>query len=107
MDNTDFKKIFVAHKVDVLDEGFSERIIRQLPERKSMLPQTVMVIFIAIGIVIVYIIHGFAPLLEQINNLAISISRYQIPSPSAIITYIYIMLLTVMIGVSVMQTDTE
>ena len=44
MNDQDFKKIFVAHKVDVPDNGFSKRVTQQLPERKNILPQMIIVL---------------------------------------------------------------
>ena len=105
MKDTDFKKIFAAYRVDVPDEGFSERVNAQLPERKSMLPQMVMITFIVIGAAIMFAIHGVAPFLEQIDSLVTSISRLQIPSPSSITVYICSIALTGMIGFSVAQAD--
>ena len=101
----DFKKIFVAHRLDVPDEGFSERVIKQLPERKSVLPQMVMAVFILIGLVITFAIQGVTPLIEQINSLIVSISHLQAPSPIAVITYLSVLGLTGIIGYSIAQAD--
>ena len=105
MEDMDLKKIFAAHRVDVPDEGFSERIIAQLPERKSMLPQMVMVAFVFAGLAITFAIQGFTPFLEQIDSLVTSISRLQIPSSSSITVYVAALALTGMIGFSVAQAD--
>jgi len=103
MDN--LKKIFVAHKIDVPDEGFSERVMRQLPQRKSILPQMVMVVFVVIGLGLTFFILGVTPVLEQINSLITSISNLQAPSPIAVFTYMSILGLTGIIGYSVAQAD--
>jgi len=105
MNEQDFKKIFVAHRVDIPDEGFTERVIRQLPERKSLLPQMVMVVFTMVGLGLTFAIQGVAPVLEQINSLIISVSHLQIPSLGAIITYIGVLGLIGIIGFSVAQVD--
>ena len=86
MNDQNFKKIFTTHKVDIPDEDFSEQIIKQLPERKSILPQVVMITFIAIGLVLTFAIQGFVPVLEQVNHFVVSISLRQIPPASSIIT---------------------
>ena len=106
MDEQDLKKTFAAHKIDVPDEGFTERVIRQLPERKSILPQIVMTVFIMIGLALMFAITGITPLLEQINRLTTSISRLQVPPPSAIITYISLISLTGIIGYAITLADT-
>ena len=105
MNDQDFKKIFVAHKVDIPDNGFSERVIKQLPEQKNILPQMVMAVFIVIGLMLVFVLQGFTPLLDQINNLAVSISRVQIPSPASIVGYFCVLALLGIIGYSIMQAD--
>ena len=105
MNEQDFKKLFVTHRVDIPDEGFSERVIRHLPERKSMLPQMVMVVFIMAGLALTFAIQGVAPVLEQINSLITSVSHLQIPSPAAIVTYISALALTGIIGFSAAQVD--
>jgi len=105
MNDIDFKKIFTAQRVDVPDEGFSERVMRQLPERRSVLPQMVMVVFIMIGLVITFFIQGVTPLLEQINSLITSLNNSQAPSPIAVLTYLSIIGLTGIIGYSVAQAD--
>ena len=101
MENKDFSRIFLSHKADFPDEGFSGRVIKQLPERKSMAPQIVMVTFVVIGMALMFGIQGFVPLLEQIDSLVISVSRLQIPSPTAIVAYISVLATTLMIGFSV------
>ena len=105
MNEQDFKKLFIDHRVNFPDDGFTERVIRQLPERKSTLPQIVMVIFAMIGLGLTFAIQGVTPILEQINSLITSVSHLQIPSPGAIITYISALVLTGIIGFSVAQAD--
>jgi len=105
MNEQDLRKIFVTQRVDIPDEGFTERVIRQLPERKSMLPQMVMVVFTMAGLWLTFAIQGVAPILEQINSLITSVSHLQIPSPGAIITYLGALGLTAIIGFSAAQAD--
>ena len=105
MNEQDFKKIFVTHKVDVPDQGFSERVVRQLPARKSLLPPILMAVFIMIGLVPAFVLLGIAPLLEQINSLITSIGLLQAPSLGSVITYIGLLLLTGIIGYAVAQAD--
>ena len=105
MNEQDLKKIFEARKVELPDGGFSERVIRQLPERKSMLPRTVMAVFIMLGLALTFAIQGFASSLEQINSFAFSISQLQIPSPISIVTYTSMLVIVVMIGFAVAHTD--
>ena len=105
MNDLDLKKIFITHKVDIPDDGFSECVIRKLPERQSMLPQAVMVVFVMIGLSLTFAIQGVSPLLEQINSLITSISQLQAPSPSAVITYLGVLGMIGIIGYSVAWTE--
>ena len=107
MNDQDFKKIFATHKVDVPDNGFSKRVNAQLPERKSILPQIVMAVFIMIGLTLVFVLQGFSPLLDSINNLIASISHKQIPSPYSIAAYFGILALLGLIAYSITNADTE
>ena len=105
MSDQNFSKIFTAHKVEFPDEGFSERVIRRLPERKNMLPQIVMIVFVLIGLVLTFAIQGFTPILEQINSLVVSISQLQIPTASSVIVYLGVLSMIGIIGYSVAQAD--
>ena len=105
MNDQDFKKIFTAHKTDVPDNGFSEHVVRQLPERKNRLSQIIMAVFTLIGLILFFVIQGITPLLEQINHLIVSISHLQAPSPSSVITYISLLATIGIVGYSVMQVD--
>jgi len=103
MNDQDFRKIFTDHKVDIPDEDFSERVIRQLPERKSKLPQIVMIFFITVGLVFTFAIQGVIPFFEQINSLITSIGRLQAPSIYSIITYINLLIIAGVIGYSIVH----
>ena len=105
MNDKDFSEIFTAHKVEFPDEGFSERVIRRLPERKNMLPQMIMTVFVMTGLVLTFAIQGITPMLEQINSLVVSISKLQIPSASSVIVYIGVLGMIGVIGYSVAQAD--
>jgi len=103
MQDQDFKKLFVTHKAEVPDEGFSEHITKQLPERKSLLPQIIMATFIVIGLALVFVIQGFVPVIDQIGSLITSISQMQMPSLTSVITYLSLLLSTGIISYSVKQ----
>jgi len=107
MNEQDLRKLFAEHKIEIPDKGFSERIIRQLPERRSMLPQIVMTVFILIGLALAYVLQGISPLLEQINSLITSISLQQAPSPIAIISYIGFLSMVGIIGYAVVKADAD
>ena len=101
MNDQDFKKIFSEHKVEVFDAGFSECVIRQLPKRRNMLPQMVMVVFVLNGLIFTLAVQDVQPLLEQIGHLVTTICYLHIPSLGYVVTYFGIMALLGIIGYSV------
>ena len=105
MNENNLKKIFEEHKDDVPDNGFTNHLIRQLPERNNIFPQIVMVTTLVIGLTLMFSIFGFNHFLEQINSLLISVSQQQMPPMSAIFTYLIAFALTGFIGFSVAGAD--
>ena len=59
-----------------------------------------------IGLALVFVLQGFNPVLNQINNLVISISHMQMPSPVSVTAYLGVLALLGLIGYSVTQVDT-
>ncbi len=105
MNDQDLKKIFVVHKVDIPDHGFSERVTSQLPERRNILPQVVMAVFVMIGLTLTFSMLGITPLLEQLGSLITSISHMQMPSLVSVVSYLGVLALLGIIGYSVAQAD--
>ena len=105
MEDKDFKKIFTAHKLNIPDNGFSEQVTKQLPERKSILPQIVIVVFILIGFALTFVTRGVTVLLEQINNLIMSISQLQAPSPNSVIICLVTLTIMGIVGYSIVQAN--
>lgn len=106
MNEKKIKELFKAHKADIPDDGFSERIIRRLPERRSILPQIIMSGFIMIGLILTFIVPGFTTLIsEQISSLITSIHHLQMPSASSITVYFGVLALLGTIGYSVARVD--
>ena len=107
MNDQDFKTKFLAHKIDVPDDGFSEHIIRQIPEHKSLLPQIIMIVSVTVSLVLLFVLQSFVPIIEQIHLLVTSICRMQMPSLSAIVSYMGILTMTGTIGYTVVQVSGE
>ena len=95
----------MTHKFEFPNEGFSERVIRCLPERKSMLPQMIMAVFVIIGLILIFAIQGFTPILEQTSSLVIAISQLQIPTASSIMVYFGTLSMIGIIAYSVTHAD--
>ena len=107
MKDQDFNNIFIKHKIEIPDKGFSDRVIKKLPERKSLLPKFIMLASIIIGLVMFFLIIEIAPLVEQINNLVASISKLQIPSLSSVFTSIGLLSILGIISFSLLYADAE
>ncbi|MDR2146447.1 MAG: DUF5056 domain-containing protein [Tannerella sp.] len=105
MKDQDFKKIFTEQKIDVPDEGFSEHVIRQLPERRSRLPQIIMGVFIMIGLALMFVIQDVTPLLKQIDSLIAAINQQQMPSLTSVVTYLCLLATCGIIGYSIAGTE--
>ncbi|MCL2412561.1 MAG: DUF5056 domain-containing protein [Bacteroidales bacterium] len=110
MNDQDLKKLFKNHKIDIPDDGFSERVFRELPEQRSILTslrtlplsQIIMITFITIGFVLVFVLQGFAPIFEQLNQLTTSIPEMDISAlPAILITLIIWIFLLGTVGFSV------
>ena len=105
MNEQEFSKIVREHKLEFPDDGFSKHVISHLPQRKSILPQMVMALFVILGLTLMLIFQIFVPVLEQINSLVYSISKMQVPSASAIIIYLGVVGLVGLIGYAMVQAD--
>ncbi len=105
MNDQDFSKIFLAHKSEFPDEGFSEHIAKRLPKRRAILPQIIMITFISSGLILMSVLQVFTSVLEQINSFVDSICQMEIPSAIATITYLGILALIGLIGYSVARAE--
>jgi len=101
MNDQDIKKIFKAHSVEFSNEGFSERIAGLLPERKSILPQIIIMTSIVISLGLIIAMQGFSAMAQQFHSLVSAISRMQIPSITSVITYLCIVAMTGVISYSI------
>jgi len=105
MNEQDFTKTFEAYKHEFPDNGFSEHVTKHLPERRSIFPQIMIVVFVLLGLAVMFSIQSFSPILEQINSLFNAIGQLKIPPASAIFTYFSVLGLIGLIGYSVVQAD--
>ena len=101
MNEKALRKIFAEHKTDIPDKGWSEHVVKHLPPRKSVMPQIVMIVSVLIGLTLMFAIQDVTTIIEQIDSLTTSISLLQMPSPTALLTYLGVLLLTGVIGFGV------
>ncbi len=107
MNDRELRKIFTDRRTEVPDDGFTERVLRRLPERPSRFPQLVMAVCIAIGLALTFAFTGFAPVVEQFEILAASIARTEMPPLGAMAVYLGVLAMAGMIGCSLAQAGTD
>jgi len=88
MTEKDMYRFFASRKEEIPDDGFSQRVIENLPRRDSALPQIIVLIFLAAGLACTVAIQGVMPFFEQFQALMLSIVRLEIPSVSSIAAYL-------------------
>jgi hypothetical protein len=101
------KKLFEAHKQEIVDAGFSENVRKHLPERPSYLPQLLMIISIVAGLSLTVSILGVTAIIANIFNFVLAISNLQLPSASSTFTYVGMFATLCLIGFSISTTDAE
>ena len=84
----DLKRIFKAKRLDIPDNGFSQQVRRNLPERKGTLLQIIVPLSAIAGFAIVVAIFGVMPIYNQMLDLTTAISRLQMPSAMSLFTYL-------------------
>ncbi|MDR0815557.1 MAG: DUF5056 domain-containing protein [Bacteroidales bacterium] len=84
----EWKKWFESQRADFPDEGFSRNVARRLPQRKSMLPQAVMLLCVFAGFALTFAIQGVMPIIEHLYALVSAVSQLQIPSAASVATYL-------------------
>jgi len=105
MDEKEIREVFASKKINFPDDGFTEQLTKRLPERNGALPQIIMIVFITAGFALTLTIQGVTTLIEQLASLVLSISQLSIPSPSAILAYTIVLVLTGMTGFALTLTD--
>lgn len=105
MNDRELRKIFTDRKAEVQDDGFTERVLGRLPERPSRFPQLVMAVCIAVGLALIFVFTGFAPVVEQLEILAASIARAEMPPLGAMAVYLGVSAMIGMIGYSLSRAE--
>jgi hypothetical protein len=104
-DNDTLKKIFETYRNDIPDNGFTEKVKDRLPSRPSFLPQILTGICMATGLLLVVLVHGMEPIIDNLFKLALSIGGLQVPSMVSVMTYLSILFYTGMISYALITTD--
>ena len=101
----DLKKFFAENKSEISDNGFSARVQHRLPERKSILPQIIMLVCIIAGLSLTISITGFSTIETQLLSLVNSVAHLQIPSAASVMTYLGVLAMLTFIGFAVAEID--
>jgi hypothetical protein len=88
MNNQECKQLFEAHRSDLPDDGFTRKVVNRLPQRKSLLPQAVMLLCVFIGFALTFAIQGVTPIIEHLYALILAVSQLQIPPVASIATWL-------------------
>jgi len=105
MTDEDIKRIFVAHRAEFVDAGFTEGVKNRMPQRPNYIPQIVMFACSIIGLVIVVWIQGFEPLMHNMSDLFVSLSRMQMPSFASMATFLGMLASVCIVGFSVESVE--
>lgn len=95
-------RLFLAHKTDIPDNGFSQRVMETLPDRSFSSPlRHVLVALGAIAMLawLLFIDNGF--IIGAIADLIVAVCTLSVPSPMSMITYIGLVLLLGTVGFTV------
>lgn len=100
MDNDDklIESFMLTHKHEIADNGFSRRVIRQLPQRAKWLSDMLSVACTIICCVLFYVYNGFEILFQTIYEL-ITAQSYHLITESNFQSLVIATIVLVVIGV--------
>jgi hypothetical protein len=84
----DLKRIFEAKRLDIPDNGFSQQVRRNLPERKGIFLQIIAPLSAITGFAIVVAIFGAMSIYDQMLDLITAVSHLQMPATMSLFTYL-------------------
>jgi hypothetical protein len=84
----DLKRIFEAKRLDIPDNGFSQQVRRNLPERKGIFLQIIAPLSAIAGFAIVVAIFGTMSIYNQMLDLITAVSRLQMPTMTSLFAYL-------------------
>ena len=106
-DDKKIHELFQSQRREIPDNGFSQRVMKDLPKKNSLLPKIIIPACFILGCILTFIVQSPFLFLEQLNDLGIAISQFRIPSASSVITYFIGLLIFVSIGLGMYQIDTK
>ncbi len=100
MENDDdlVKSFMLANKQEIADNGFSRRVIRQLPQRAKWLSDMLSVACTILCCILFFVFNGFSTLLQIINEI-ITAQSYQLISDINFQSLVIATIVLVIIGV--------
>lgn len=100
LDDKQLYDLFKSNKTEFADNGFSERVMKRLPKKSNRLPEAIILVSLALGILLTIWLQGFRAIYEGIHNLILSLSHIQMPSIVLLNEYLIVLLLFGSIGLS-------
>lgn len=99
-------RFFKLNKSDVPDNGFSERVMKDLPKRNNIFSQIIIASCAVLGLILTVAIQGFTTFFTLIDDLMVSISHFQIPSSSSVMAFFTGIILMGSVYFAVRQSET-
>ncbi len=87
--HTELESLFSAHKTEVADSGFTQRVMETLPDRSHSSPlRYVLVALCSVATLawVFFIDGGF--IVGAIADLVVSVCTLSVPSPASLLTYV-------------------
>ncbi|GHT10820.1 hypothetical protein AGMMS4956_02920 [Bacteroidia bacterium] len=95
--------LFKTNKIDLSDNGFSERVAASLPHKTWVFSQLLLMLCIAIGLGICVYMVGVHTILGNLATLIAYVCRLQMPPLSAVATYLIGMAVAAVVPWSVLN----
>ncbi len=105
LNDKELYQAFKSNKSEIRDDGFTKRVMKELPEQNNILPRIIVLLSIVLGTIITVIVLGSIPFFDQVGSMVTSISQLQVPSSSSVTTYITGIVLLSSIGFAMSQPD--
>ena len=99
--DNELKHYFRHHKKEIENNGFSESVLRKLPEKKS--PYYIIYLCLLAGILLFILPNGYDQVLITLNDFILSIGYLQLPSIQSI--FIIGTLLLIVLSILLIDTD--
>lgn len=103
----ELREVFGKGRKEFADEGFTRRVMRQLPQRRSLLPQVIVAVCAVVGIGLTILILGFEPLAGAAQAMAAPLAGMQMPSLVLWLGCLAVAAASTLVGLAICRADTD